>query len=157
MAINGPQAFQIGSEHLDAPAGVAHACVKAQRRNQVRLASRDHYRLTHLANRAPGKSCRSFVQRRALVQRHRSKLRWVSHDAEFLRWLMDREWNRPERAEATRNSRDRRQRCPTTRGKSQCPMAKMDGVEMRQCPACLYQESAAALTYWCQSTNARQA
>lgn len=30
------------------------------------------------------------------MQRHRSKVRGVSRDADFLRWLMDREWNRLE-------------------------------------------------------------
>lgn len=38
----------------------------------------------------------SFAQLQALMQRHRSKVRGVSRDADFLRWLMDREWNRLE-------------------------------------------------------------
>ncbi len=37
-----------------------------------------------------------LTQLRALMQRHRSKVRGVSRDAEFLRWLMDREWSRLE-------------------------------------------------------------
>lgn len=36
----------------------------------------------------------SFAQLQALMQQHRAKVPGVSRDAEFLRWLMDREWNR---------------------------------------------------------------
>ena len=61
--------------------------------NQVRLASRDRFRLTLLIERDPGDIV-SFAQLQALMQRHRANVRGISRDAEFLRWLMDREWNR---------------------------------------------------------------
>ncbi|HSV71316.1 MAG TPA: hypothetical protein VLI72_14505 [Methylibium sp.] len=38
----------------------------------------------------------SLAQLQALMQWHRSKVRGVSRDAEFLRSLMDREWRRLE-------------------------------------------------------------
>ena len=34
------------------------------------------------------------AQLQALMQQHRATVRGVSREAEFLRWLMDREWNR---------------------------------------------------------------
>jgi hypothetical protein len=61
--------------------------------NQVRLASRDRFRLMLLIERDPGHIV-SFAELQALMQRHRAQVRGVSRDAEFLRWLMDREWNR---------------------------------------------------------------
>lgn len=61
--------------------------------DHVRLASRDRIRLTLLLEHDPGDIV-SFAQLQALMQRHRAKVRGVSRDAEFLRWLMDREWNR---------------------------------------------------------------
>lgn len=61
--------------------------------NQIRLASRDRFRLMLLIERDPGDIV-SFAELQALMQRHRAQVRGVSRDAEFLRWLMDREWNR---------------------------------------------------------------
>ena len=61
--------------------------------DQVRLASRDRFRLMLLIERDPGDIV-SFAELQALMQRHRAQVRGVSRDAEFLRWLMDREWNR---------------------------------------------------------------
>lgn len=61
--------------------------------DQVRLATRDRFRLMLLIERDPGDIV-SFAQLQALMQRHRAHVRGVSRDAEFLRWLMDREWNR---------------------------------------------------------------
>jgi hypothetical protein len=61
--------------------------------NQVRLASRDRFRLMLLLERDPGDIV-SFAQLQALMQQHRATVRGVSREAEFLRWLMDREWNR---------------------------------------------------------------
>lgn len=61
--------------------------------DQVRLASRDRFRLMLLIEHDPGDIV-SFVELQALMQRHRAKVQGVSREAEFLRWLMDREWNR---------------------------------------------------------------
>jgi hypothetical protein len=61
--------------------------------NQVRLASRDRFRLMLLLERDPGDIV-SFAQLQALMQQHRATVQGVSREAEFLRWLMDREWNR---------------------------------------------------------------
>jgi len=61
--------------------------------NQIRLASRDRFRLMLLIERDPGDIV-SFAELQALMQRHRAQVLGVSRDAEFLRWLMDREWNR---------------------------------------------------------------
>ena len=61
--------------------------------NQVRLASRDRFRLMLLLERDPGDIV-SFAQLQALMHQHRATVRGVSREAEFLRWLMDREWNR---------------------------------------------------------------
>lgn len=63
--------------------------------DKVRLAWRDRRRLRLLIDRDPGDIV-SFAQLQALMQRHRKKVRGVSRDADFLRWLMDREWNRLE-------------------------------------------------------------
>ena len=57
--------------------------------NQVRLASRDRFRLMLLIERDPGDIV-SFAELQALMQRHRAQVQGVSRDAEFLRWLMDR-------------------------------------------------------------------
>ncbi len=43
-----------------------------------------------LIERDPGDIV-SFAQLQALMQQHRTKVRGVSREAEFLRWLMDRE------------------------------------------------------------------
>lgn len=61
----------------------------------IRLASRDRRRLQLLLERDPGDIV-SFAQLQAVMQQHRATVRGVSRDAEFLRWLMDREWNRLE-------------------------------------------------------------
>lgn len=61
--------------------------------DQVRLASRDRFRLMLLLERDPGDIV-SFAQLQALMQQHRATVQGVSREAEFLRWLMDREWNR---------------------------------------------------------------
>ncbi len=62
--------------------------------DQVRLASRDRFRLMLLIERDPG-DIESFAQLQALMQQHRATVHGVSREAEFLRWLlMDREWNR---------------------------------------------------------------
>ena len=61
--------------------------------DQVRLASRDRFRLMLLIERDPGDIV-SFAQLKAFMQQHRAKVRGVSREAEFLRWLTDREWNR---------------------------------------------------------------
>ena len=61
--------------------------------NKIRLASNDLRRLRLLIDGDPGEIA-SFIQLQALMQRHRQKVRGRSRDAEFLRWLMDREWNR---------------------------------------------------------------
>ena len=78
---------------LAVPPRVAGAAMTIRFVDQVRLAPRDRYRLALLTSSDPGDIV-SFAQLRALMQRHRSKVRGVSRDAEFLRWLMDREWNR---------------------------------------------------------------
>lgn len=62
---------------------------------QVRLGPEDRKRLTQLIDQDPGDIV-SFVQLQALMQRHRKRFPGVSEDAEFIRWLMDREWNRLE-------------------------------------------------------------
>ena len=46
-----------------------------------------------LLERDPGE-IESFGQLQALMQWHRQQVQGVSRDAKFLRWLMDREWNR---------------------------------------------------------------
>lgn len=61
--------------------------------NAIRLASNDRRRLQLLLERAPGE-IESFGQLQALMQWHRQQVQGVSREAEFLRWLMDREWNR---------------------------------------------------------------
>ncbi|MBK7663052.1 MAG: hypothetical protein WCF44_07440 [Candidatus Methylophosphatis roskildensis] len=61
--------------------------------NAIRLASNDRRRLQLLLERDPGE-IESFDQLQALMQRQRQQVQGVSRDAEFLRWLMDREWNR---------------------------------------------------------------
>ncbi len=61
--------------------------------DQVRLASRDRFRLMLLIERDPGNIV-SFAQLQTLMQRQRANVQGVSREAEFLRWLMDREWNR---------------------------------------------------------------
>ena len=63
--------------------------------DRIRLASRDRFRLTLLTSHDPG-GIVSFDQLRAFMRRHRSKVRGVSRDAEFVRLLMDREWSRLE-------------------------------------------------------------
>lgn len=62
---------------------------------QVRLGPGDRKRLPLLIDQDPGEIV-SFVQLQALMQRHRKRFPGVSEDAEFIRWLMDREWNRLE-------------------------------------------------------------
>ncbi|MBX3678944.1 MAG: hypothetical protein KF710_02075 [Rhodocyclaceae bacterium] len=71
----------------------ADAAVTIRFGDQARLASRDRFRLMLLIERDPGDIV-SFAQLQALMQQHRVKVRGVSREAEFLRWLMDREWNR---------------------------------------------------------------
>ena len=61
--------------------------------NAIRLASNDRRRLQLLLERDPGE-IESFDQLQALMQRQRQQVQGVSRDAELLRWLMDREWNR---------------------------------------------------------------
>lgn len=61
--------------------------------DRVRLASRDRFRLMLLIERDPGDIV-SFDQLQALMQRQRAQVQGVSREAEFPRWLMDREWNR---------------------------------------------------------------
>ena len=63
--------------------------------DQVRLGPEDRKRLTQLIDQDPG-DIGSFVQLQALMQRHRKRYPGASEDAEFIRWLMDREWNRLE-------------------------------------------------------------
>ena len=63
--------------------------------DKIRLASHDRRRLWLLIERDPGDIV-SIAQLQALMQQCRKKVRGVSRGAEFLRWLMDREWNRLE-------------------------------------------------------------
>ncbi|HRD35369.1 MAG TPA: hypothetical protein PLR02_14080 [Rhodocyclaceae bacterium] len=52
--------------------------------DQVRLASRDRFRLMLLIERDPGEIV-SFAQLQALMQQHRATVQGVSREAEFLR------------------------------------------------------------------------
>lgn len=61
--------------------------------DQVRLGAGDRRRLTLLIDHDPGDII-LFAQLQALMQWHRNMVQGKSGDAEFLRWLMDREWNR---------------------------------------------------------------
>ena len=61
--------------------------------NKIWLASNDLRRRRLLIDDDPGEIT-SFAQLQVLMERHRRKVRGRSRDAEFLRWLMDREWNR---------------------------------------------------------------
>lgn len=61
--------------------------------DQVRLASRDRRRLQKITLRDPGE-IDSFEALYNFLEWHRVRVRGKSKDADFLRWLMAREWNR---------------------------------------------------------------
>jgi hypothetical protein len=60
---------------------------------KVRLASRDRSRLREITLRDPG-NIDSFEALQNFLEWHRARVRGKSKDAEFLRWLMGREWKR---------------------------------------------------------------
>jgi len=61
--------------------------------DKVRLASRDRSRLREITLRDPG-DIDSFEALFNFLEWHRTRVRGKSKDAEFLRWLMAREWKR---------------------------------------------------------------
>jgi hypothetical protein len=61
--------------------------------DKVRLASRDRWRLCKITLRDPG-DIDSFEALRNFLEWHRARIRGKSEEAEFLRWLITREWNR---------------------------------------------------------------
>lgn len=61
--------------------------------DKIRLASRDRWRLQKITLRDPGE-LESFNALYNFLEWHRVRVRGKSKDAEFLRWLMEREWNR---------------------------------------------------------------
>jgi hypothetical protein len=60
---------------------------------KIRLASRDRCRLQEITSRDPGE-IDSFEALYNFLEWHRTRVCGKSKEAEFLRWLMAREWNR---------------------------------------------------------------
>lgn len=59
----------------------------------IRLASRDRWRLQEITLRDPG-GIDLFEALYNFLEWHRTRVRGKSKEAEFLRWLMAREWKR---------------------------------------------------------------
>lgn len=61
--------------------------------DNVRLASCDRWRLWKITQHDPGE-IESFKALCDFLEWHRARVRGQSKEAAFLRWLMEREWNR---------------------------------------------------------------